>query len=200
MEIKTLIHNKRLERGLTMKELAEKVGVSEATISRWESGKIDNMRRDKIAALADALNIVPALIMGWDSVPDNIVPISTRRFPVLGSVSCGEPQLMTETVETYVDANIRADFALYAKGDSMIDARIYDGDLVFIRKQSVVENGQIAAVAIDDTATLKRFYKYGDLVVLRACNPAYKDIEIRESDGENVKILGLAVAFQSLVK
>ena len=83
-----------------MKELAEKVGVSEATVSRWESGAIDNMKRDKIAALADALDIAPALIMGWTNQTDEKKrpPVT---FPVLGSVSCGEPQLMAETVDAY---------------------------------------------------------------------------------------------------
>ena len=196
MEIKALIHNKRKERGMTMKELAKRVGVSEATISRWESGAIDNMKRDKIAALSDALGIDPALIMGWNTTAGEKKRQSVS-FPVLGSVSCGEPQIMAESFDTYANA---ADFGLFAKGDSMRDARINDGDLVFIKRQPTVENGQIAAVAIDDEATLKRFYKYGDLIVLRACNPAYKDIEIRKGDGRNVVVLGLAVAFQSWVK
>ena len=82
----------------------------------------------------------------------------------------------------------------------MKDARILDGDLVFVKSQPTVENGQIAVVAVDDSATLKRFYKYGDLIVLRACNPDFPDIEIKESDNKRVAVLGLAVAFQSLVK
>ena len=96
---------------------------------------------------------------------------------------------------------IHADFILIAEGDSMTGARIFDGDLVFIRKQDIVENGEIAAVAVDDEATLKRFYKYGDdLVVLRAENPEYKNQEYRAEDGRQIRILGKAVAFQSDVK
>ena len=79
----------------------------------------------------------------------------------------------------------------------MTGARINDGDIVFIRKQSTVENGEIAAVAIGDEATLKRFYKYGDLVVLRAENPAFEEMQFRPEDGKDVRVLGKAVAFQS---
>ena len=172
MDVKGIIKKRRIEMQLTLKDVAEKVGVNEGTVSRWESGEIENMRRDKIVALAKALEISPAVIMGWDdSIPPypNIHPVTTRRFPVLGSVSCGEPKFMDEEIDVYVDASeeIKADFVLRAKGDSMIGARIYDGDLVFVRKQDIVENGEIAVVAIDDEATmveaeeaLKKDYPY----------------------------------------
>lgn len=207
MNVKDIIRNRRLELSLTMKEVAERVGVSEATVSRWESGDIENMRRDKIAALAKALQMPPAVIMGWDDAPipsnPDIHPIGTKRFPVLGSVACGKPIFMAEEKEVYVDATvaIRADFVLIAKGDSMVGARINDGDIVFIRQQPEVENGEIAVVAIDDEATLKRFYRYSDdLIVLRAENPAYKDMEFRPEDRKDIRVLGKAVAFQSDVR
>ena len=165
------------------------------------------MRRDKIAALAKALQMPPAVIMGWDDAPipsnPDIHPIGTKRFPVLGSVACGKPIYMAEEKEVYVDATvaIRADFVLIAKGDSMVGARINDGDIVFIRQQPEVENGEIAVVAIDDEATLKRFYRYSDdLIVLRAENPAYKDMEFRPEDHKDIRVLGKAVAFQSDVR
>lgn len=205
MDVKGIIKKRRIEMQLTLKDVAEKVGVNEGTVSRWESGEIENMRRDKIVALAKALNISPAIIMGWgESIPPypNIHPVTTRRFPVLGSVSCGEPKLMDEEIDVSVDASeeIKADFALRAKGDSMIGARINDGDLVFVRKQDIVENGEIAVVAIDDEATLKRFYKYGDLIVLRAENPAYRDQEYTPEQAREIRVLGKAVSFQSVVK
>ncbi len=205
MDVKGIIKKRRIEMQLTLKDVAEKVGVNEGTVSRWESGEIENMRRDKIVALAKALNISPAVIMGWDeSIPPfaNIHPVTTRRFPVLGSVSCGEPKFMDEEIDVYVDASeeIKADFVLRAKGDSMIGARINDGDLVFVRKQDTVENGEIAVVAIDDEATLKRFYKYDELIVLRAENPAYKDQEYRPEQAHEIRVLGKAVSFQSVVK
>ena len=205
MDVKGIIKKRRIEMQLTLKDVAEKVGVNEGTVSRWESGEIENMRRDKIVALAKALNISPAVIMGWDeSIPPfaNIHPVTTRRFPVLGSVSCGEPKFMDEEIDVYVDASeeIKADFVLRAKGDSMTGARINDGDLVFVRKQDIVENGEIAVVAIDDEATLKRFYKYDELIVLRAENPAYKDQEYRPEQAHEIRVLGKAVSFQSVVK
>ena len=205
MDVKGIIKKRRIEMQLTLKDVAEKVGVNEGTVSRWESGEIENMRRDKIVALAKALNISPAVIMGWDeSIPPypNIHPITTKRFPVLGSVSCGEPKFMDEEIDVSVDASeeIKADFVLRAKGDSMTGARINDGDLVFVRKQDTVENGEIAVVAIDDEATLKRFYKYDELIVLRAENPAYKDQEYRPEQAREIRVLGKAVSFQSVVK
>ena len=105
---------------------------------------------------------------------------------------------MSEEYEFQVDTTdeIKSDFALKCKGDSMIGARIYDGDIVFVRKQETVENGEIAVVAIEDEATLKRFYKYNDLIVLRAENPAYKDMVFSPSDHKQIRILGKAVWFQ----
>lgn len=206
MNVKDIIRNRRLELSMTMKEVAERVGVSEATVSRWESGDIENMRRDKIAALAKALQMPPAVIMGWDdaSIPSypNIRPIAKKRYPVLGSVACGKPIYMAEEKEVYVDTttDVKADFILIAKGDSMTGARINDGDLVFVRQQPEVENGEIAVVAIDDEATLKRFYKYNDMILLKAENPEYKDMVYTPEDHKEVRVLGKAVAFQSYVR
>lgn len=216
MEVKDIIKSRRQELHLTMKQIADYVGVNEGTVSRWESGEIANMRRDKIMLLAKALNISPAVIMEWDldnesgghskPIPDfpNIRPIAKRRLPVLSSIACGEPILRTEELEVYVDitTDVQADYVLIAKGDSMEGARIHDGDLIFIRQQPTVENGEIAAVAIGDDATLKRVYWYAGktLLVLRAENPAYKDMEFSGKELEDIRILGKAVAFQSDVR
>ena len=208
MEIKDVLSSRRKELGMTMKELAVKVGVSEGTISRWESGKISDMRRDKIMTLATALDISPAVIMGWmdyDPVPHpDLVPISKKRLPLYDGIACGEPRLVPDGIELYVDVttDIHADFVLKCHGDSMTGARINDGDLVFIRKQPTVENGEIAAVLIDDSATLKRVFWYADnsILVLRADNPDFPDMEFSGSKLETVRILGKAVAFQSDVK
>lgn len=85
-------------------------------------------------------------------------------------------------------------------GNSMINIGIKDGFIVFIQKQPKVENGEIAAVGIDGEYTLKRFYNYGNIVLLRAENPDFKDIELKEGDADNIIILGKAVAFQGDVK
>ena len=148
--------------------------------------------------------------MDWDddapALPpyDNIVPITTHKIPVLGTIACGTPIYAEEQFEYYVEVGveIQADYAVHAKGDSMIGARIYDGDLVFIRIQPMVDNGQIAAVCIDNEATLKRVYYYPDKkkLVLSAENPAYEPLVYVGEELDQVRILGKAVAFQSDVK
>lgn len=205
LELYRNIKMRREALGLTQAQLAELSGYADKTmISKIEKGAVD-LSQSKIVAIAAALKTTPRALMGWDkSIPSypNIHPVTTRRFPVLGSVSCGEPKFMDEEIDVSVDASedIKADFVLRAKGDSMIGARINDGDLVFVRKQDTVENGEIAVVAIDDEATLKRFYKYGELIVLRAENPAYKDQEYTADQAREIRVLGKAVSFQSVVK
>ena len=204
MHEKIKYHREKL--GLTLEELGKRVGVGKSTVRKWETGMIANMRRDKIEKVAIALNISPAYLMGWEDNPtlppyDNIRQIQKQTLPVLGSVAAGKPILMEEQREVYVETPIKADFILIVKGDSMTGARINDGDIVFIRQQPIVENGEIAVVAIDDEATLKRFYKYGEeLIVLRSENPNYADMEYRPEDGKEIHVLGKAVAFQSDVR
>lgn len=135
---------------------------------------------------------------------DNLYKIDKIKLPMLGTIACGEPIFADEDRESYVmvGTEIRADFCLKCQGDSMINARIHDGDIVFIRKQDIVDNGEIAAVIIDDEATLKRFYYYKEqnMVILRPENSKYKDIILTGEQLERVKVLGKAVAFQSDVE
>lgn len=156
--VKDIIKSKRLELGMTMKELAEKVGVSEGTISRWESGEIANMRRNVIVSLAKALNITPAVLMGW-SEPD---PHEARgvRIPVLGRVVAGIPLEAITDIIDYEEipaqmAKSGTYFALQVKGRSM-EPTLHEGDVVIVRQQSEVENGEIAIVLVNgDEATVK---------------------------------------------
>lgn len=208
------IKQRRIELGLTMADVAQSVGVSEATISRWESGDIANMKRDKIVSLAKALHVSPSFIMGWDEPEtedivssnkyNNVFPIKTHKIPLLGDIACGEPIFASEDKESYVLAgtDIRADFCLRACGDSMINARIYDGDIVFIREQPMVEKGEIAAVIINDEATLKRVYYYPEQnkIILNPENPAYEPFVYVGEELNSVRILGKAIAFQSDVR
>lgn len=198
----------RLQMQWSQDELAKRAGYTDrSSIAKIEKGQVD-LPQSKILLFADIFRVTPGELMGNDGIDDilssipNIHPVTTRRLPVLGSVSCGEPKFMDEEIDVYVDASedIKADFVLRAKGDSMIGARIYDGDLVFVRKQDIVENGEIAVVAIDDEATLKRFYKYGELIVLRAENPAYRDQEYTADQAREIRVLGKAVRFQSVIK
>ncbi len=210
MEIRDILKARRTELGLTQLDVANAVGVSEATVSRWESGDIANMKRSRIAALASVLKISPSIIMGWNENPeirlpsdDIIIPMpAMRKIPLVGSIACGTPILAEENCEGEVDVpdHVRADFALRCKGDSMINARIFDGDIVYIRQQEAVEHGEIAAILIDDEATLKRVYIYDDCISLEAENPQYRPMVYRGEEMNNIRILGKAVAFTSVVQ
>ena len=131
----------------------------------------------------------------------NIMPIKTKKFPLVGEIACGEPIFANEEYETFIEASadIRADFCLRAKGDSMIGARIHDGDIVFIQKASLVENGQIAAVVIDDVATLKRWYYYREKnkLILNPENPAFEPLVFTNEELDHVHCLGRAVYLMS---
>ena len=200
------------EKGISQSELAKRTGINKGALSSYISGRY-KPKQTNTFLLAKTLNVNEAWLMGADvpreridtSIPSypNVHPIGTQSLPVLGSVACGEPIFMAEEKEFYVDSTtaINADFVLIAKGDSMTGARINDGDIVFVHQQPEVENGEIAVVAIDDEATLKRFYKYSDdLIVLRAENPDYKDMVYTPEDHKDVRVLGKAVAFQSDVR
>ena len=209
MDMVGRIKERRTAMGYTQEELGEKIGVQKSAIAKYENGRVKNLKRGVIAKLADALQCSPTYLMGLeeennDMKLSNIIPITTHKLPMLGEIACGEPRFINENRESYVDAgtNIKADFCLKAKGDSMINARIMDGDVFFIRRQPVVENGEIAAVAIDDEATLKRFYRDGNTgtITLVAENPAYAPMVFTKESQKNVCILGKAIAFQSYVK
>ena len=198
------IKDLRLSQNLTLEQVANEVGVGKSTVRKWETGMIANMRRDKIASLAKALHTTPAYLMGWIDEPhreltlDNLFRIETQKFPVLGHIFANEER------ELYVEAgaNIQADFCLRAKGDSMIGARIYDGDIVFIKQQPMVEDGEIAAVLIEDEATLKRVYydRENGVLQLFAENPQYKTMRFVGEELNQIRIIGRAVAFQSDVR
>lgn len=144
--------------------------------------------------------------MGWEDTPTfptNIIPLPTmKKAPLIGSIACGAPILAEEHIEDYVDmpTNVHADFALICKGDSMINARIFDGDVVYIRQQSTVENGEIAAVLIDNEATLKRVKLLPDRIILEPENPLYDPLVYRNEEMNAVQIIGKAVAFVSTVR
>lgn len=194
--------DRRKELGLTMKQVAELVGVSEATVSRWESGQIANMRRDKINSYAKALQVKPSFIMTGETeqsspLPQGFQPVpSMKKIPRVGRIACGTPILAEENVEEYdsVPEYWKADFTLICVGDSMAP-KIQDGDLVAIKQQETVENGQIAAVLIDNEATLKRVYVYPDKLILRPENPNYEPIVIMNGESSNIRIEGRAVGF-----
>lgn len=197
----------RKKAGLTLEALAERLGTSKQTIHRYENGTIANIPHEKIEKLAEALGVSPSEIMGWEeslSQYENLLPIKKRNLPLVGTIACGEPIYASEEYGSFVTINsdVDASFCLRAKGDSMVGARIYDGDLVFIRAQDSVDNGEIAAIIINDEATLKRVYYYPDesKIVLSPENPRYAPLVYMNEELDSIKILGKAVAFQSVIR
>lgn len=194
------------------KPYCDKFGVKLAKndLSQYVNGKVEP-GQEKLTILGLALNVSEAWLMGYDvgrsrdeKIPkaENIIPMpEMRKIPLLGTIACGAPVFADEHMAGEVDipSNIHADFALTCKGDSMINARIFDGDIVYIRKQDTVENEEIAAVLIDSEATLKRVKLYDDHIVLEPENPMYKPFVYWNEDMNDVRILGKAVAFTSKV-
>lgn len=202
----------RQRKGLSQEELGKLVGVKRAAINKYETGLVVNLRRDMIQKLANALNTTPTVIMGFEDEEGNILNFSSNleklqpmnKVPLVGQIACGTPILAEENITDYIDlpAHIRADYALTCKGNSMIDAGIRDGDVVYIRQQPEVENGQIAAVIVNDDneATLKRFYRIGDTVTLNPANPDVAPKVFVGDDINNIRIVGLAVAYTHVLK
>lgn len=196
--------------GLTQEELGKKCGTTKQTIYKYEIGKITNIPLDRLEKIADIVGVTTTSLLGWQSeehpftpLPSNILPMpEMRKIPLLGTIACGAPVLAEEHIEGQADipVNIHADFALTCKGDSMINARIFDGDIVYIRQQDTVENGEIAAVLIETEATLKRVRLFDDHIPLEPENPMYKPIVFWNEEMNEVRILGKAVAFTSTVR
>ena len=199
----------RVENKLNMKQVATALGMPYTTYVSYEKGDREP-GSDVLIKIADFYNTTVDYLLGVSknksfssSLPENIIPLpETKAVPLVGTIACGTPILAEENIEDYIkiDATIPADFALRCKGDSMINSRIYDGDIVYIRKQSDVDDGEIAAVLIDNEATLKKVYKYSNKIVLRASNPVYDDMVYTNEELDNISIIGKAVAFFSLVR
>lgn len=200
------IKSRRTELGLTVEELAHKMGYKDkSSISKIENGKAD-IPQSKIAAFADALQTTPAYLMGWEEQPEPKKPTippgfepmpKMKKIPLIGSIACGEPITAEQNIEKMVDVpeNIRCDFSLTCHGDSMVDAGIHDKDVVYIRTQPEVENGEIAAVRIDGEATLKRVYYNPGTLTLMPANPAYAPMIYTGPQLEEVHIEGKAVGW-----
>ena len=192
-------------------ELSKKTNIPKSALQRYATGETEKIPITRIEVIAKALNTTAQFIMGWDenesynndifSIPGiNPIPKTYKR-PRLGTIACGEPILAEDNIEAYDDIpdNIKCDFTLICKGDSMVNARINDGDIVYIKQQSQVDNGEIAAVLIDNEATLKRVYIYEDKVVLQPENTKYPPFVYTKEDMNNIRILGKAEGFTSLL-
>ena len=212
------IKKRRLELELTQSDLAQKLGYSDKSmIAKIEKGSID-LPQSKISAFAKALNTSEIELMGYVEGVDypaaartpedygltRLSDVHKKAIPMLGTVACGTPIYANEEHDSYVlaDEDIDADYCLTAKGDSMINARIYDGDLIFVKQCDHVENGEIAVVAIGDEVTLKRVYFYPENHTLQliAENPKYAPLIYRDDELDGVYVIGRALFFQSLLR
>ena len=214
MKLGDLIRSYRETRELSQRQFALRCDLSNGYISILEKGINPNTQRPvtptipQLKKLADGMGIsLSELFEQVDDMPidfsGNIIPMpEMRKIPLLGNIACGAPILAEEHIEEYIDIpkNIHADFALTCQGDSMINARIFDGDIVYIRQQNTVESGEIAAVLIDNDATLKRIRIFEDHISLEPENPQYRPIVLWGEDMNTVRILGKAVAFTSAVR
>lgn len=207
MQFGKILKDLRKKYQYTQEQLADRLGVANSTVSMYERGE-RFPDYDMMKSIADIFNVDMNFLYNRTEYSDfdiskfhNIAPITRKRFPLLGEIACGEPIFAAEDHETYVEASadIKADFCLTAKGDSMIGARIQDGDIVFIREMPMVNNGEIAAVIIDNEATLKRVYYYPDKakLILNPENPAYEPLVYIGEELNQIRILGRAVCFMS---
>ena len=187
-------------KGWKYEDLSRESGIPMSTVLKVLSGNTANPRIDTIMAFERALNMNQFSIFQFK----NITRVTRQRIPMLGKIACGKPIYASEDRESYVmiGTDINADFCLTASGDSMVNARILNGDIVFCREQSTVDNGDIAAVIIGEEATLKRVYYYPEKkkLVLQAENPKYEPLIYINEELEEIRIIGKAIAFQSDVR
>ena len=179
------------------------LGVQRAAVQKWESGAVKNLKKETLIKLSEIFNVPSSYFIDADYMNyDNVISFpKMNRIPLVGTIACGTPILASENLdgEVTVPEDINADFALRCKGDSMIDARIHNGDIVYIRQQPTVENGEIAAVLIDEEATLKRVYISNDTITLVACNSKYQPFVYTGEQLNQIHILGKAVGFTSTI-
>jgi len=206
----------RLKTLRTSKELSQAdfaKQIKQSSVNMYERGEREP-GLETLERIADYFNVDMDYLLGksdvvnrnhWSSESSivNLIPMPhMRKIPLVGTIACGEPILAEENIEEYIDIpkDLAGDFALTCKGDSMINARIFDGDIVYIRQQNTIENGEIAAVLIDSEATLKRVRLFDDHIVLEPENPMYKPLAYWGEEMNTVRILGKAVAFTSIIR
>lgn len=218
MELREKLYRLKEAMNLTTEALSEKSGVPRGTINKLLRGETRNPTAQTLNRLAEALECPVAELLGRpDEIPgvyrlsdgpkrpsfesEQMLHIHRRTIPVLGGIAAGEPILCEEEIEgVSCDCSSSCDFALRVEGDSMIGARLFDGDLVFIRRQDDVDDGQIAAVIIDGRATLKRVYHIPNGLQLLSENPRYTPMIFTFDKHDNIRILGKAVGFVSTIQ
>lgn len=215
------IRAERRRMKLSQDEVAKVLETTKQAIYKYEKGIVENIPPEKVERMAELFGVTPAYLIGWSDDPQGegegesgvpsdlpaavlteLRPIARTKLPMLGNVACGEPIYAAEDHETYLAAGgIDADFCLTAKGDSMINARIFDGDVLFVKKQEIVDDGEIAVVLVEDEATVKRvFYDRGaEELTLVPENPMYRPMRFSGAALNQIRILGKVVAVQYMV-
>ena len=202
MSIASNIKRLRTQAQLSQAELGKIAGVTDKAVSTWEAG-LKTPRMGAVEKMAAYFDVPKSAILDDEydsaaSIPPGFQPLPrTHKVPIVGHIACGQPITAEENIEDYADVpeGKRVDFCLLCEGDSMIDAGIDDGDVVYTRKQPDIENGEIAAVRIDNEATLKRVYKYPDRLVLQPENRSYPPMTYVGEEMNQVSIEGKAVGW-----
>lgn len=209
------IKSLRKSKGYNMRQMASALNLPYTTYVNYEKGAREP-NSEQLILISKYFGVSIDYLMGRTDVPfteetsenifekyPNIQPLpEMRKIPLLGAIACGEPIYREENEWISLPTDIKADFCLRCEGDSMINARINDGDIVFIQSCEIVDNGQIAAVSINNEATLKRVYYYPEKnkLVLSPENPKYEPFVYLNEELDDIRILGKAVMFLSLVK
>ncbi len=209
MTIGERIRQRRRELDMSAEALAERVGKSPATIYRYEKGDIRRVDSTSLRPIAEALKTTPAYLMGWEDgdgadhpLPANLKPASAlrvQRIPLIGKVAAGVPIMAEEDYETFVDTPVKCDCALEIDGDSMVP--LYEpGDIIYIKRQSDVRDGQVAVVLLNDTATLKHVYHEKDGLTLLSENHDYAPIYARKDEYDYIAVFGVPVGFTRMYR
>jgi len=194
MKVNEIIKKRRKELGLTLKDVAEKLGVSESLISRYESNDVKNMGIDKLIPLAEVLKTTPTYLMGLEkekkqeeSNIDMNTVINGDEFvmiPLYSSISAGYGSEEAEFIEMVAIPGLKNPqecFGVIVKGDSMED-KIDSGSIIIVRRDSMIENGQVGAFSYNEKSYVKQKKVYGNTVVLHSYNDKYKDLVVEEAE------------------
>lgn len=203
MELREALAKLKTGNGLTTEQLSQRSGVPKGTLNKLLNGETKNPTGATLKKLADALDCPVELLYPGGGAPalknaQDLLNVHRRALPLLGEIAAGVPIYADEQFEvTSCDESLHCDFALRVRGDSMTGARIHDGDIVFIRRQEDVDDGEIAAVLLNDEATLKRVYHIKNGLQLLPMNPKYAPMVFTLDECDTIRILGKAVGFQS---
>lgn len=205
MAVGDRIKERRQELGWSQRDLAYKMGyANNSTIVKIEANKVD-VSTVRLSQFAQVLHTSVAYLTEQEDLAQyGIEKPQLKQIPLLGTIACGSPIFAEQNIEEHIPCpcGTDVDFCLRAKGDSMVNARIHDGDIVFIRQQDTVEDGEIAAVLVEDEATIKRVYfdRENNVLSLVPENPTFKVMRYMGADSKQVRILGKAILVQHKIQ